>query len=332
MSILVVDDSPDALLLLESILKRAGYTEVSLAESPAEAFERLGKDDPAGGGRGVDLILMDIMMPEMDGIEACRQIKATEHLQEIPIIMVTARTDPDDLQTAFATGAVDYITKPLNKVELLARVRSILRLKHEMDHRKAREKELLEVTQQLTAANEILHRISSLDGLTGIANRRHFEEFFHKEWPRAVRDATHLSLIMCDIDFFKPYNDGYGHLAGDDCLKIVAKTIKDILKRPADFAARYGGEEFVIVLPNTKTDGAVAIAEGIRLGIEALGIGHATSPINDCVTISLGVASTIPGRNSKPNDLIAAADKALYEAKHEGRNQTKTAGTMHPKS
>ncbi|MER3446092.1 MAG: diguanylate cyclase response regulator [Candidatus Dadabacteria bacterium] len=326
MKILIVDDSPDSQLLIKSILNYAGYKDLLTANSALEAFRQLGMDNLASASTDIDLILMDVVMPEMDGIEACRLIKSFEYLRDIPIIIVTATAK--DLQMAFAAGATDYITKPLNKVELLARVSSALRLKREIDNRKAREQELMKLTQQLEELNQILQRLSSSDGLTGVANRRHFDLVLKQEWRRAIRDATPLSLILIDVDFFKAYNDTYGHQMGDDCLKRVANSLKGVLKRPTDLIARYGGEEFVALLPKTDTDGAAALAEGMRAGIEALGIAHARSQVTDRVTISLGVATVVPNRDSSFADLVAEADHALYQAKQEGRNRVKSSSSI----
>ena len=168
-----------------------------------------------------------------------------------------------------------------------------------------------------------LWRLSYIDGLTGVANRRHFEKTLDQEWNRATREGKQLSLVMCDIDFFKAYNDTCGHQSGDDCLKKVAKALSGILKRPGDLVARYGGEEFVIILPGADAKSAVFVIEELRGGVEALEIAHPNSPVCSCVTVSLGVASIIPVRKSSPAELIAAADQALYEAKKEGRNQVK---------
>jgi len=321
MSILIVDDSRDQLLLLERILKVRGYTDIILVESAADAFKHLDMDGTKSAG--VDLILMDISMPEMDGIEASRRIKENSHLRDIPIIMVTAKTEAVDLQRSFDAGAIDYIKKPVNKIELLARVRSVLKLKSETDRRKAREQELLKMTKKLEEANLKLERLSYLDGLTGVANRRYFKDSFNKEWRDGARNNKSLSLIMVDIDFFKAYNDIYGHYSGDDCLKQVAKALSDKLKRPRDFVARYGGEEFVVVLPDTKINEATKLAEAMRSDVEALGIKHSGSPVSKRVTISLGVAVTIPERNLAPEILITEADKALYQAKRGGRNRVK---------
>lgn len=322
MNILVIDDSYDSRMLIKRILNKAGFEHVYTAGSAEEAFVLLGMNNPGQEpGLKADLILMDILMPGMDGIEACGRIKATEHLKDIPLIMITAKTEDDFLEAAFNAGAMDYITKPLSRVVLLARIRSALALKAEMDRRKERENELLEVTRLLETANRKLVEQSTLDGLTGIANRRRFDDFMEVEWKRAQRNDLPLSLIMIDIDVFKAFNDNYGHLAGDECLKKVAKTLQKGLKRPGDLAARYGGEEFAVVLPETNTGGAASLAEELRRRVEKLKIPHAYSPVMDVVTVSLGVATVIPKKDLLPETLIELADKALYRAKEKGRNR-----------
>jgi len=320
MAIVIVDDTKFSLEVIKSFLTTAGYSDVIAIRSARELYQLVdGYTD-----RGIvelDLILMDIVMPEVDGIEACQNIKKREWIADVPVIMVTATTEKDDLQRAFSAGAMDFIKKPLERVELLARVRSALRLKHETARRKAREIELLEVSRQLQAANELLQSLSFLDGLTGIANRRHFDQELLQESRRAQRENTSLSLIMIDIDYFKAFNDTYGHLKGDDCLKIVASRLQKTLKRPGDFAARYGGEEFVVVLPNTDEVGAAIVAEELRANIEGSGIAHHNSLCADDVTVSLGVVTRLPEQDVSPEELILAADRALYRSKHEGRNR-----------
>jgi diguanylate cyclase (GGDEF)-like protein len=313
MLILIVDDSDSSRLLLETILRNAGYTQVVTAGSAAEALDVLGVN---GGGQSldVDCVLMDIVMPGMDGIEAVRAIKATPRLRDIPVLMVTVRDEEESLERAFEAGAIDYIQKPVSKIELRARVNSALRLKAEMDARKARERELEELTGKLA-------QLSNMDGLTGAPNRRNFEAFFRSEWKRASRSGLPLSVLMIDIDFFKNYNDHYGHLDGDECLRRVAAAINGALRRPSDFYARYGGEEFVAVLPGTDTDGAATIAERIRRRVKELSIPHEASAIATHVTVSAGAATACDFEHTDAFDLVEAADRALYQAKNAGRDQ-----------
>jgi diguanylate cyclase (GGDEF)-like protein len=176
-------------------------------------------------------------------------------------------------------------------------------------------------TQQLEQANQDLHRLSQLDSLTGVANRRRFEEALDLEWRRASRAGTPLSLIMIDTDFFKPFNDAYGHQRGDDCLTLVANTLRNTLNRPGDMVARYGGDEFMILIPGTDAEGAAEVAESMRARVEGMEIIHKGSPDDKVVTISLGVVTGYPTKGFSTGELIAAADEALYQAKDEGRNR-----------
>ncbi|MFO0754266.1 MAG: response regulator [Thermodesulfovibrionales bacterium] len=326
MSILIVDDSVDHRLLLQKILVNAGFTEILLAGSAPDAFRILGTESPDAGEGEIDLILMDIVMPGIDGIQACRRIKEHEALRDIPIVIITARTETNDLQEAFNAGAVDFIAKPFNKVELLTRVRSVLRLKHETDRRKERERELMELTRRFEEANLTLQRIASTDSLTGISNRRHFDRVFPDEWRRAEREREPLSVIMIDIDFFKAYNDTYGHQAGDDCLRKVAAALRSSLRRPGDLVARYGGEEFVAVLPGVDRKGAAGVAAGMQEKVAALRIPHEQSSVSRWVSISLGVATAVPDRHLPPEDLLERADRSVYAAKQKGRNRVEVHG------
>ena len=318
MRILVVEDTQTMRDFLKVVLGRVGFHDLLFATSAADAFEKLGMDGSQEGSSDIDLILMDVVMPEMDGIEACHRIKEIGHLKDIPIIMVTGMEEAKGLQPAFDAGAIDYISKPIDRTELSVRVRSALRLKQEMDARKA-------AMAQLEEANKKLQLLSSLDGLTGIANRRAFDDFLNREWRRSVREKKPMSLLMADIDFFKKYNDGYGHLAGDDCLKKVAQILSDRVNRPGDLVARYGGEEFVIIMGATSIDFAAKLAEELRLSVARMKIRHSYSDAADFVTLSIGVASAVPAPELSFDKLIEAADKALYRAKKNGRNMVVTA-------
>lgn len=268
-------------------------------------------------------MLIDIMLPDMSGIDLCCQIRRLSHLRDVPVIMITALGNVEYLARSFDCGAMDYITKPLRKLELWARVRSALRIKRERDLSRARERELLELTRQLQAANRKLEKLSSRDGLTGLANRRYFDFYLRREWQRAAQTHDHLALIMADIDFFKSYNDTYGHILGDECLIKVARSLEKALHRPGDLLARYGGEEFAAVLPGTDLSGALRVATRMLHAVEQAGIDHCRSPLCPVVTISLGVAGIGPGQYacSSPRALLTAADRALYRAKRAGRNQ-----------
>jgi len=323
--ILIVDDSEEIRALFRTYLKRAGYSNILLANSADQAYQLLhcseDKDNVLPESPVVDLILMDIIMPGITGVEACHKIKTIECYKDTPIIMVSAAADISLLGEAFSKGASDYIKKPIRKIELLARIAVALKLQQEMAYRNAWEKELIKLTDQLKEANEKLNRLSMTDALTGIANRRLFDDKIKHEWKCARRSQQPLSLIMIDIDHFKIYNDNFGHQAGDDCLKQVATALKSALRRPTDFVARYGGEEFSAIIPETDCNAARGIAENLRSAVASLHIPHSKSDNSEWVTISLGVSSLIPNKGQVFQNLIATSDEALYKAKHAGRNR-----------
>ena len=314
MSILIVDDSKSSQTLLQGLLKRSGFKDLIVASSAKDAYEILGIGNSTIKNNNIDLILMDNIMPDIDGVEATSHIKGNKNFKDIPVIMITASDDVKVLQGAFDAGAMDFIKKPFTQIELLARVKSSLKLKYESDGRK-------EALEKLEEANKKLQLLSSLDGLTGIANRRRFDDFLDREWRRSIREKTPLSLIFMDLDYFKKYNDGYGHLAGDDCLKKVANKASEMMSRPGDLAARYGGEEFVIVLGSTEIKTAADLAEKVRSGIEEMKLPHKYREGGSLVTTSLGVAGCYPDKTKSTTEFIKAADKALYKAKEEGRNK-----------
>ena len=319
MTILIIDDSKSDRDLLELILNKSGYAHVVTAASVREGIANLTND--------IQLILMDVMMPDVDGITGCAMIREQKLYFDLPIIIVTSNKDINTLELAFEAGANDYITKPFNKLELLARVRVALNLKSEIDKRKKRELELeyltsqlSKLTEELKEKNQILQKLSTMDSLTDIANRRKFDEVLEQTWKRVQRNKGTISLIMIDIDNFKTYNDNYGHQQGDIVLKQVAQAIKEIPKRADDLVARYGGEEFAIILPDTTVDGALAIATLIQERIEQLQIKHEYSGVKDYLTVSLGVCNFSLCNNFTTKQLIERADIALYEAKKTGGN------------
>ena len=317
--ILVVDDIPNNLRFLATMLTEQGY-EVRKVLNGQMALIAARAAPP-------DLILLDIMMPEMNGYEVCQHLKADQQTREVPIIFISILDEVMDKVKAFSLGGVDYITKPFHLEEVLVRIENQLtlrRLQKQLQEQNARlQQEICErqkAEAALKSANLELQRFVNLDGLTGINNRRRFDEYLDQEWRRMTRERSPLSLVLCDVDCFKLYNDTYGHIKGDHCLKQVAQAISDTLKRPADLVARYGGEEFVVILPKTNAEGATKVAQTILLQIQQLQIPHASSYVSNYVSLSIGVASIIPTQKDSSETLVALADKALYQAKQQGRD------------
>ena len=473
--ILIVDDTPANLRLLTRILSSEGY-EVRVASSGKQALRSIESKPPG-------LIILDIMMPEIDGYQVCQQLKTKDETCDIPVIFLSALDEVTNKVKAFELGGVDYITKPFEPIEVVARVENQLRLRElqlQLQEKNVELKLLLTVTQAineasdvdtalnvileqvcqtlgwdfgevwmpsaeetllqshclwyggdqnlvdfheyhqyltfpfylglkqrilqsskiefienistddsrnhsqnfpqnfffksalsvpilfankllsilifysrksqifdqrsqdilqaiatqlgsmiqrkqaealLKKANEELERLATFDWLTQIPNRRCFDEYLFQEWRRMAREEKPLSLIFCDVDYFKLYNDHYGHQEGDDCLQRVAQALRRAVKRPADLVARYGGEEFAVILPNTEGENAVIIAETIREEIKKLKIIHAYSNVSEYVTLSLGVSCLIPSQTYSPEPLVTFADQALYEAKKQGRDR-----------
>lgn len=293
--ILVVDDVPSNIHVLSRVL--ADDCVIYFATDGAKALDLVQARQP-------DLVLLDIMMPGMDGYEVCRRIKDNPATCDIPVIFISARGEVEDETRGLEVGAIDFITKPISAPIVRARVRNHLLLKRQAD---------------------ILRQLSFMDGLTGIANRRRFDETLEREWRRCGRSKLPLSVIMLDVDHFKRFNDHYGHHAGDECLRTVARILAEEVKRPGDFVARYGGEEFVCLLPETDGDGAAQVAERLRNAVLLQAIPHAASPTAPQVTISLGYASTVPPPDRASQGLVSLADAMLYEAKNRGRNQMRGA-------
>lgn len=291
MLLLIVDDQPANIDILYALFKDE-FT-VCIATNGRDALQFCQDRKP-------DLVLLDVVMPGMGGHEVCQRLKEDPLTRGIPVIFVTGQTDPMDETHGLDVGGVDFISKPFHASVVRARVRTHLLLKHQSDQ---------------------LRAMALVDGLTGVANRRHFEASLQAEWRRCARTEQPLSLIMADVDFFKRFNDHYGHQAGDLCLRAIAGVLKAGLRRPHDVAARFGGEEFVCVLPETTLEGALAVARVLEEAVRALANPHVTSDVAQIVTVSLGVAVAFPARGDRMDALIASADRQLYRAKRSGRGQ-----------
>jgi two-component system, cell cycle response regulator len=444
-NILIVDDSPENLRLLSSLLVKQGYLVNCVADGEMALHAIRGKIP--------DLIIIDVLIPVIDGYKVCQIVKTNEKTRHIPVVFISSLDSENDKVQAFRVGAVDYITKPFFAEEVLVRIQTQLditekeklwqkTLQEQIKERKNVEQDLIQsrgllaavlnssldgvaafeavrdrlgqiidfrwlianpvatmtvgetresiggkllfenlalighlfeglfnefvqvvenckvvdrehyytnarawfqivavklgdgfamtfrdisdrkqLEIRLTELNEELQRQANIDSLTQVANRRRFDEYLAQEWSRCTREQEYLSLILCDVDYFKLYNDAYGHQSGDRCLYEVAQAMNGIVKRPADVVFRYGGEEFAVILPYTKGEGALKVAQGIREEVVKLQIPHDLSQVNHHITMSLGVSSIIPNLNSNPELLIETADRALYEAKALGRDR-----------
>lgn len=290
-TILIVDDEPVNIKALEIVL--GDEHNLTYATTGEMALE-MARTDPQP-----DLILMDIVMPGLDGFEVCAELKQDDKTRHIPVVFLTAKWETSEETRGLELGAVDYIRKPFSPPIIRARIRNHLELKRNRD---------------------LLENLSTLDGLTNIPNRRRFDEIYIQEWNRALRTKSPLSLLFIDIDHFKNYNDLYGHMAGDDCLKAVARVLQSSLGRPADFLARFGGEEFIMLLPDTTEKGCLHLSENIRAELRALNIEHRDSPVASHLTVSIGAVTCTDVSRCERSLLLEQADRLLYKAKHEGRD------------
>ncbi|WP_461371679.1 diguanylate cyclase [Candidatus Darwinibacter acetoxidans] len=289
--ILIVEDVKLNAQILVNALKDT--YDLRVAHNGVEALAMVREEMP-------DLILLDIIMPEMDGYEVCARLQSDPNTRDIPILFLTALEGDQNEAYGIELGAMDYIRKPFNVPIVKAKIRNHLELKRYKD---------------------ILKRDSRIDGLTRIPNRRRFDEAYVEERDRARRTKTPLAVLMIDLDRFKLYNDAYGHLQGDDVLRLVAQTLYHALHRPGDLVARWGGEEFVVLLPQTDLEGAVTVAERLRKAVWELGIPHESSPVAKVLTVSIGVAASKAGQPWSYDMLLQWADEAVYRAKAEGRNK-----------
>lgn len=287
--VLIVDDNANNVRLLTEILEDEGY-EVFALDNGLPVIDTAEVLKP-------DIILLDIMMPHMDGFQVCQLLKSNPELKEIPVIMVTAKTEGADIKRALELGSFDYIKKPFDEIEVIARIQSALRYREQQN---------------------ILKEMATRDSLTRLYNHSLLMELLEKELAKSARDNTGLAFIMLDIDHFKKVNDTYGHLVGDGVLKELASLLISS-SRTGDIVGRYGGEEFGIVLPQIDLGGTRTLCERLREKIAV----HQFPRDEDCIniTISIGVSFKEPGQSLTGKDMVKIADEALYKAKHSGRNR-----------
>jgi diguanylate cyclase (GGDEF)-like protein len=289
--VLIVDDSATNRQMLGDLLQ--GEYAVLLAKTGEEGVDLAQQHLP-------DVILLDVMMPEIDGYEVLRRLKDDVRTSSICVVFITGLDTPEAEERGLIEGASDYVTKPFHPTVVKARVA---------------------LHMQVVRQRRMLETLANIDGLTEVPNRRQFDTVFSAEWARASRTGQPLSVAILDVDFFKRYNDCYGHAMGDHALQAVARTLRKRVLRPADLVARYGGEEFVLVMPDTPLKGALELAEKLRIGVEGLGLPHKRSSAAVCLTVSIGVACTLPDGAPSAEDLLQRADERLYRAKKAGRNR-----------
>ncbi|MCU0229871.1 MAG: diguanylate cyclase [Acidobacteria bacterium] len=299
MRILLVEDEPVSRRMLSAAIARMGY-DVVVAADGSEAWDVLRAEQ-------IGLVVTDWMMPEMDGLQLVEKIRGGELGRYVYVILLTSRSDSRDAAEAIEAGADDFIAKPWHRDELMARLTAGRRI--------------LDLQAALQEKNLLLERMTRVDGLTGIGNRRHFDEEFPRAFELARRFQRFLSVAMIDIDRFKAYNDRFGHEAGDIALRAVAAAIDETV-RTADQSFRYGGEEFCCLFPETDEAGALIVADRLRAAVERLGLVHPDNQPAGLVTISVGVATLRPPPVIGPEDLLRTADQALYRAKDQGRNRS----------
>lgn len=309
MKVLIVDDSKAIRTYIAECIGALGH-QPYYAENGIEAVEFVKSN-------AVDLIMMDVEMPDMNGFEATEKIRELLKEDWVPIIIITNNIDEDAYTEGILAGADAYVPKPIKPLHLQLQIMAMQRIYDTRQKLKAAQQQLLE-------ANEKLLKISMIDELTSLENRRSFNQHLDTQFGLAKREKNPLSVIICDVDYFKIYNDSYGHAEGDDCLRRVADALASVPSRPTDMVCRYGGEEFTLILPNTDLQGGLLIAEKVRQAVLTADIPHKGSKIASQVTISLGLA-TYTGQFKTGEDITKAADEALYRAKDQGRNRLEAA-------
>ncbi|MDM8526663.1 PleD family two-component system response regulator [Anaerolineales bacterium HSG24] len=312
-TVLIVDDKPENLdVLIIHLSKTFGFT-ILVAQDGYKAISLAHQFSP-------DIILLDIMMPGIDGYETCVHLKVNSATKDIPVIFMSALSETVNKVDGFEMGAVDYITKPVEYEEVFARVKTHLTLRYLQKYTEETNKQLQQEIVERKRLEKKLHDLASIDGLTKVANRRSFDEYLNQKWQEMKQNESPLSLIMCDIDYFKQYNDIYGHPIGDTCLYQIAQNIHQVVTTETSLVARYGGEEFAVILTNTSLEQAYKMAQLIQDRIARMQIAHEQSEISPYLTVSMGISSIVPNSHV-PDKLIEIADKMLYQAKSQGRNR-----------
>jgi len=312
--VLLVDDQIIIAEAIRRVLADQPNIDFHYCSDPAEAIVVAKKIKPT-------VILLDLVMPRVDGLTLVRLFRANPTTRDIPVIVLSTKEEPAVKREAFAVGANDYLIKLPDSIELIARIRYHSKSYLNQVQRDQAYQALRRSQQQLQEKNLELLRLSNQDGLTGLSNRRFFDEYIDAQWKLAIRDQSPISLLMIDVDDFKPYNDTYGHLAGDDALKMVAGVMRRRFLRPTDLTARFGGEEFAVIMPATPFLPIQSLGEDLRCSVEGLAIAHRGSTVGECLTVSVGGTSMIPQSTDTYLSWIDRADKALYEAKVLGKNR-----------
>lgn len=306
LTVLLVDDQDSIRVAIASELDRAGHR-VLEAHDATWALELFDRHQP-------DLVLLDVTMPELDGYWLARKLREKEVGGWTPIIFLSGRDKDLDLWRGIEAGGDDYLVKPVSSIVLAAKMRAMQRLQ-------AMRRKLIDMSEELREANQRLLELSEVDALTGLFNRRGFARGLHQCIADARRQGTPLTLVMCDVDAFKAFNDALGHVEGDACLRDVADVLRRACRRPSDMATRYGGEEFALVLPDTPRSGAMTFARGLLRLMETLARKHPGPSVEGHVTLSGGITTCYPDETTTPEGLILRADEALYTAKEQGRNR-----------
>lgn len=306
LTVLVVDDQPDVRVAMAAQLDALGHRVLEAGDAHW-ALDQFRRHQP-------DVVLLDVVMPGQDGYWLARKMRETESGRWTPIIFLSACAQEQDLWKGIESGGDDYLFKPVSPVVLAAKLRAMSRLQ-------AMQAKLVQVSAELRDSNERLQHLSELDELTGLINRRGFDRLLHEEILSARREQQPLTLVLCDLDVFKHYNDSLGHVQGDECLRRIGSLLRDACHRPRDRATRYGGEEFALILPNTPKSGAMTFVRAIRRMLMALGLPHPDSPVSSLVTLTGGITTCVPDTQTTPEGMVMRADQALYAAKAQGRDR-----------